>query len=83
MTRSLSRDSKGGVVRGREGVTGDGLPVTGEEDRGGAAKYVRELLGIPEKYEVLCAIALGYPDEEKSAYDLDRLKYEKIHNEEW
>ena len=64
-------------------VTGDGLPVTGEEDRGGAAKYVRELLGIPEKYEVLCAIALGYPDEEKSAYDLDRLQYEKIHNEEW
>ena len=38
-----------------------------------------ELFGIPEGLEVLCAIALGYPDEEKSEYDLARLKYEKVH----
>ena len=57
-----------------------GIVADGEEDRNGAAKYVRELFGIPEGLEVLCAIALGYPDEEKSEYDLARLKYEKVHN---
>jgi nitroreductase len=53
----------------------------GEEDRNGAAHFVRELFGIPENLEVLCAIALGYPDEERKDYDPAKLKYEKIHNE--
>ena len=59
-----------------------GVVTDGEEDREGAAKFVRELFGINEQYEVLCVIALGYPDEEKSEYDLARLKYEKVHNVE-
>ena len=60
-----------------------GIETDGAEDREGAARFVRELFGIPEGYEVLCAIALGYPDEERKDYDPAKLKYEKIHNEKW
>jgi nitroreductase len=51
-------------------------------EREGAPELVKKLCNIPEPFEVLCAIALGYPDEEKSSFDLTRLKYEKVHNEE-
>lgn len=50
-------------------------------EREGAPELVRRLCHIPEDKMVLCAIALGYPDEERQNYDLTKLKYEKIHNE--
>ena len=50
-------------------------------EREGAPELVRRLCDIPQDKEILCAIALGYPDEVHSDYDLDKLKYEKIHNE--
>ena len=50
-------------------------------EREDAPELVRGLFGIPADKEVLCAIALGYPDETRQNYDLDKLKYEKIHNE--
>ena len=51
--------------------------------REGAEELVKGLCGIPEDRTVLCVISLGYPDEERSIYDLSRLKYEKVHNEEF
>lgn len=50
-------------------------------EREGAPELVRKTCGIPEKYEILCAIALGYPDEERRPYEIEKLKYEKVHNE--
>jgi nitroreductase len=35
--------------------------VYGDEKR---EEYVRNVLGLPEKYRVICNIAVGYPDEE-------------------
>ena len=49
--------------------------------REGAPELVRRLCNIPADKEVLCAIALGYPAEERHPFDLDKLKYDKIHNE--
>lgn len=50
-------------------------------EREGAPELTRQLFQIPEDKVVLCAIALGYPDEERQDYDLSRLKYEKVHQE--
>ena len=44
---------------------------------------VRNLTGIPEKYNVLCVIALGYKNEQRKDYDLAKLLYAKIHNEQF
>jgi nitroreductase len=48
-------------------------------EREGAPELTHRLFGIPENLNVLCAIALGYPAEEKKPYELDKLKYEKVH----
>ena len=42
---------------------------------------VRRLTNMPEKYSVLCVIALGYKAEERKNYELDKLLYNKIHME--
>jgi len=47
--------------------------------REGAEQMVKELCGIPDNLTVLCVISLGYKDEERKPYDLEKLKYEKIH----
>jgi nitroreductase len=44
-----------------------------------AEDYIKGILGIPEKYSVECIIAIGYPAEEKRAYNDDELPYDKLH----
>ncbi len=39
---------------------------------------VREILDIPDKYKVESIIAIGYPGEEKSPHDLEKIKLEKV-----
>ena len=51
------------------------------EGRDDAERMVKQLTGIPEALTAICVITLGYKDEERRAYELDKLKYEKIHNE--
>jgi nitroreductase len=51
--------------------------------REGAEELIKSLCAIPENRTVLCVISLGYKDEERQNYDLDKLKYEKIHNEKY
>ena len=50
-------------------------------EREGAPELVKSLFEIPEPYIVLCAIALGYPAEERRPYDPEKLRYDKVHNE--
>ena len=50
-------------------------------ERENAPALLHQLCTIPENMEILCVIALGYPDEERSSYDLAKLKYEKVHQE--
>ena len=43
--------------------------------------YIRKLLNIPEQYDVLCILSIGYPAEEKNQFDDEKLALEKIHFE--
>lgn len=49
--------------------------------RDGAEDLIKQLCAIPQDKTILCAIAIGYKDEERKNYDLDKLNYDKIHNE--
>ena len=51
--------------------------------REASEELIRKLCGIPEDKTVLCVISLGYKDEERKDYDLEKLKYEKIHVEKY
>ena len=51
----------------------------GEEQMSSA--FIKDLLHIPEPYEVLAVLALGVPDEEKPGRTLEALQYAKVHNE--
>jgi len=59
----------------------DGIQTAGADRVQTAEDLVKELCGIPDDLTVLCVISLGYKDEERKNYDLDKLKYDKIHNE--
>jgi nitroreductase len=52
-------------------------------NREGAEELVKSLCGVPEDRIVLCVISLGYKDEERKTYDLDKLPYGKIHEERY
>lgn len=57
-------------VQFRERLTPDG---THSED------FVRATLGIPQPWQVLCGLALGYPAEERAPYKKEELNFEKVH----
>ena len=40
---------------------------------------VKEILSIPQNYRVECMISIGYPDEEKTGHDIETLKFDKVH----
>ncbi|MDW7675753.1 MAG: nitroreductase family protein [Bacillota bacterium] len=44
-----------------------------------AEDYIKQALGIPDKYHVECILAVGYPAEEKKPYSEEVLPYDKIH----
>lgn len=48
-------------------------------EREQAEERVRALTGIPDKLNVLCIVSIGYKNEQRRTYELDKLPYEKIH----
>lgn len=57
-------------VEVRERFGADGLP---------AEEYVREALGIPEQFSVLCIVTIGHKDEERKPINPEKLLWEKVH----
>lgn len=53
----------------------------GKENGEQGSDVLKSLLNIPEDYEVLSVIALGYKEEERKPFDLSRLQMDKIHKE--
>lgn len=58
-------------VQVRERFTTDGQSVD---------SFVKDLLNIPDKYQVSAIISIGYPAEDKDAYTKDKLDYNKVHH---
>lgn len=48
-----------------------------------ADDYVRDLLGIPDEFSVLCIVSVGYKNEERRPIDPEKLQWEKVHVEKW
>ncbi|HHZ02612.1 MAG TPA: NAD(P)H nitroreductase [Tissierellia bacterium] len=48
-------------------------------DNGDAEKELRRVLNIPEKYGVLCIIALGYKNENRNPYSENDIDMNKVH----
>lgn len=67
------------------GLGGCWVQVRGRQDSAGhpAEDNVRRLLGIPEEKRVLCIIALGHKGAERKPQNEERLKWEKVHREQW
>ena len=42
-------------------------------------QLIRRLAHVPDSLNILCIISLGYKDEERKQYDLDKLPYDKVH----
>ena len=55
------------------------LPVIPGHEVGAVIEAVGT--GVPENLNVLCVISVGYKDEERKNYDLEKLLYNKIHYE--
>ena len=51
--------------------------------REASEELIKNLCGIPEDKTVLCVISLGYKDEERRSYDLAKLRYDKVHDEQF
>lgn len=45
--------------------------------------FIRDLLGIPDKYGVAAMLSLGMAKEHPAAYSLDELPIEKVHREKF
>ena len=52
--------------------------ITGRED---AESLIKRLTGIPDNLTVICVVTVGYKDEERRLYDLDKLPFEKVHKD--
>ncbi|MCQ2958913.1 MAG: nitroreductase family protein [Bacteroidales bacterium] len=48
-----------------------------------ASDVLKKYFNIPENYEVLSVVAMGYKAEEKKVFDMSRLQLEKIHTEKF
>lgn len=70
-------------------VTNQGLGTCWTQIREGHAKghdaeaYVREVLGIPEGFRVLCLLPIGYPAQELPLRGEELFEPERVHNETW
>ncbi len=47
--------------------------------RDNAEQVVKQVMNIPEHLTVMCLITIGYKNEERKQYELDKLNYQKLH----
>ncbi len=52
-------------------------------DKKSAGRYIKEHLGIPEKYEVEAVIAVGYKDSPSKNHSIEDLERNRVHKEKF
>lgn len=50
-----------------------------DKDGDSAQDYISQFVNIPGEQQILCAITLGHPDEQRKPFDLEKLQWEKVH----
>ena len=50
-----------------------------DENDADAEKNVQRIMGVKEPFRIVGILAMGIPAEKKEPYDLDELKWEKVH----
>ena len=50
-----------------------------DENGRDSEEIVRQIMGVEEPFRIVGILALGLPAEEKEPYDLEELKWEKVH----
>ena len=58
----------------RNRFTNDDLP---------ADEYVRDIVGLPEEYPVVCILTFGHKDETRRPVDTSKLMWEKVNIDTW
>lgn len=53
------------------------------ENDASSEEFVKDILNIPLQIQVLCIIAFGYKEKDKSPHDPDSLLWEKVHIEKF
>lgn len=59
------------------------MRLRGTEDGQSATENMQAELGLPEGFEILSVLALGYRNEDKTAYTDQDLKYGKVHHNKY
>ncbi len=54
-----------------------------KDEKTSSENYVRNLLNVPEKFAILSIISIGYPNEDRKPFEIDKLGQEKIHSEKY
>lgn len=49
------------------------------KDNEPSQNFISDIISIPGEQQILCAITLGHKKEEKKPFDLEKLKWEKVH----
>ena len=50
-----------------------------DENGRDSEEIVRQIMGVEEPFRIVGILALGMPAEDKEPYDLEELKWEKVH----
>lgn len=54
-----------------------------QEDGTPAEEYVQELLHMPDSLPIVAILAIGHPAEERKPQNVEKLKWEQVHINEW
>ncbi len=56
------------------------MHLRGTEDGVSSSQNMKAILNLPDRFELLSVLGIGYKDEDKEAYNINDLQFNKIHH---